>query len=29
MLLAHPYNISNSIKCFDSSGKILEHIVID
>lgn len=29
MLLAHPYNISNSIKCFDSSGKILEHVIID
>jgi hypothetical protein len=29
MLVAHPYNLSNSIKCFDSSGQILEHIIID
>lgn len=29
MLLAHPYNLSDSIKCFDTSGQILEHIIID
>ncbi len=29
MLLAYPYNISNNIKCFDTSGQILKHIVID
>ena len=29
MLLAHPYNHSDSIKCFDTSGRILEHIIID
>ena len=29
MLLAHPYNRSDSIKCFDTSGHILEHIIID
>jgi hypothetical protein len=29
MLLAHPYNLSDSIKCFDTSGKILEHVIID
>ena len=29
MLLAHPYNLSDSIKCFDTSGHILEHIIID
>ena len=29
MLLAYPYNISDSIKCFDTSGQILEHIIID
>lgn len=29
MLLAYPYNISDNIKCFDTSGQILEHIIID
>jgi hypothetical protein len=29
MLLAHPYNLSDSIKCFDTSGQILEYIIID
>ena len=29
MLLAHPYNPSENIKCFDTSGHILEHIIID
>ena len=29
MLLAHPYNLSDSIKCFDTSGHILKHIIID
>ncbi|MBY8979693.1 MAG: hypothetical protein KGD72_04835 [Candidatus Lokiarchaeota archaeon] len=29
MLLAHPYNLSDNIKCFDISGQILEHIIID
>jgi len=29
MLLAHPYDLSDSIKCFDTSGHILEHIIID
>ena len=29
MLLAYPYNISDNIKCFDTSGHILEHIIID
>ena len=29
MLLAHPYNLSDNIKCFDTSGQILKHIVID
>jgi len=29
MLLAHPYNLSDNIKCFDTSGQILEHIIID
>ena len=29
MLLAHPYNISENIKCFDTSGQILEHIIIE
>ena len=29
MLLAHPYNLSKNIKCFDTSGQILEHIIID
>lgn len=29
MLIAHPYNISDSIKCFDASGQILEHIIIE
>ena len=29
MLLAHPYNISDSLKCFDTSGQILELIIID
>jgi hypothetical protein len=28
MLLAHPYNLSD-IKCFDSTGQVLEHIIID
>jgi len=28
MLLAHPYVISDNIKCFDTSGQILEHIII-
>ena len=28
MLLAHPYNLTN-IKCFDSTGQVLEHIIID
>ena len=29
MLLAYPYNFSDNIKCFDTSGQILEHIIID
>jgi hypothetical protein len=29
MLLAYPYNLSDNIKCFDTSGLILEHIIID
>jgi hypothetical protein len=29
MLLAYPYDHSDSIKCFDTSGQILEHIIID
>ena len=29
MLLAYPYNLSDNIKCFDTSGQILEHIIID
>jgi len=29
MLLAYPYNITDNIKCFDTSGQILEHIIID
>ena len=29
MLLAHPYNIFDSIKCFDTSGQILELRIID
>ncbi len=29
MLLAHPYNISDCLKCFDTSGQILELIIID
>ena len=29
MLLAHPYNLSENIKCFDTTGQILEHIIID
>jgi hypothetical protein len=29
MLLAHPYNRFDSIKCFDTSGAILKHIIID
>lgn len=29
MLIAHPYNRIDSIKCFDTSGQILEHIIID
>lgn len=29
MLLAHPYNDIESIKCFDTSGQILEHIIIE
>jgi len=29
MLLAHPYNLSTNIKCFDASGRILKHIIID
>ena len=29
MLLAHPYNLSDNIKCFDTSGQILKHIIID
>jgi len=29
MLVAYPYNLSDSIKCFDTSGQILEHIIID
>jgi hypothetical protein len=29
MLLAYPYNIPDSIKCFDTSGQILEHIIIE
>ena len=29
MLMAHPYNLSNNIKCFDTSGQILKHIIID
>ncbi len=29
MLLAHPYNLSDNIKCFDTSGQILELIIIE
>ena len=29
LLLAYPYNLSDNIKCFDTSGQILEHIIID
>ncbi|NVM45950.1 MAG: hypothetical protein HWN79_13620 [Candidatus Lokiarchaeota archaeon] len=29
MLIAYPYNLSDSIKCFDASGQILEHIIIE
>jgi hypothetical protein len=29
MLIAHPYNLSDSIKCYDTSGQILEHIIIE
>jgi len=29
MLLAYPYNITDNIKCFDTSGQILEHVIID
>jgi hypothetical protein len=29
MLLAHPYNLSDNIKCFDTSGKSLELIIIE
>jgi hypothetical protein len=29
MLIAYPYNVSDSIKCFDRSGQILEHIIIE
>ena len=29
MLLAHPYDNSDNIKCFDTSGQILEHIIIE
>ena len=29
MLLAHPYNLSDNIKCFDTSGKILELLIIE
>jgi len=29
MLLAYPYNISDNIKCFDTTGQLLEHIIID
>ncbi len=29
MLLAYPYNLSDNIKCFDTSGQILEYIIID
>ncbi|MFX0074178.1 MAG: hypothetical protein ACFE96_01950 [Candidatus Hermodarchaeota archaeon] len=29
MLLAYPYNRSDCIKCFDTSGAILEHIIIN
>ncbi len=29
MLLAYPYNIADNIKCFDTSGQILQHIIID
>jgi hypothetical protein len=29
MLLAHPYNRPDSIKCFDTSGSIIKHIIID
>ena len=29
MLLAHPYNFSDNIKCFDTSGQILDLIIIE
>ena len=29
MLLAYPYNLADNIKCFDTSGQILDHIIID
>jgi len=29
MLLAYPYNLSDNIKCFDTSGQILELRIID
>lgn len=29
MLLAYPYNLSDNIMCFDTSGQILEHVIID
>ncbi len=29
MLIAHPYNVSDSIKCYDTSGQLLEHIIIE
>jgi len=29
MLLAHPYNLSDNIKCFDTSGQILELKIIE
>ena len=28
MLLAHPYNLSENIKCFDTTGQILDHVII-
>ena len=29
MLLAHPYNLLDNIRCFDTSGQILELIIIE
>lgn len=29
MLLAYPYNLSDNIMCFDTSGQLLEHVIID